>query len=111
MTGMIASGLKFRTVYENSTGEKRLVLSVTNSVVIWKTADPDLPAGAKSQGSATLKSFLRWKTSEHEATDSELKAFDKITRWREYAKQDSRRVNAIKSRILKQRISKNVEVK
>ncbi|MGV7961159.1 hypothetical protein QPK13_08600 [Photorhabdus tasmaniensis] len=49
MTGMIGSGLKFRMVYENDAGEKRIVVSVTDSVVTWKTANSDLPEGAKSQ--------------------------------------------------------------
>lgn len=102
MTGLIGSGLKFLTVYENDTGEKRLVVSVSNSVVIWKTANPDLPEGAKSQDSATLKSFLRWKVSEHKATDLELKAFDRLTRMRNYDRKDNRRLKVIKARVLRE---------
>ncbi|ECF6858193.1 hypothetical protein S886_23395, partial [Salmonella enterica subsp. arizonae] len=66
MYGLIKSGLNLRTVYVSKDGERRRVVSVVDSVVIWKTADPNLPAGAKSQGSATLQSFLRWKISEHD---------------------------------------------
>ncbi|NHB98703.1 hypothetical protein [Photorhabdus stackebrandtii] len=84
MTGLISSGLKLRTVYENENGEKRLIVSVTDNVVVWKTADPDLPAGAKSQGSATLASFQRWIVSEHLATEAEWAAFDRVTRLRKW---------------------------
>ncbi|ECC1750590.1 hypothetical protein FNI40_25205 [Salmonella enterica subsp. diarizonae] len=102
MYGLIESSLNLRTVYVSKDGEKRRVVSVVASVVIWKTADPNLPAGAKSQGSATLQSFLRWKISEHEASEAELTAYDKVVRWREYEKEDTRKINTIKKKILKQ---------
>lgn len=98
MTGIIESGLKFRTVYENNAGEKRLIISVNDSVVIWKTADPNLALGAKSQGSATLKSFLRWKTSEHKPCEEEIEAFDTVTRLRAYSKQDRRMLRVYRVR-------------
>lgn len=99
MTGLIGSGLNLRTVYVSKTGEKRLIVSVTNSVVIWKTANPDLAVNAKSQGSATLESFKRWIASEHPASESEKEAFNKITRWRKYDLQTAKKVRAIKKRL------------
>ncbi|EKS5992493.1 hypothetical protein QCA82_004369 [Salmonella enterica] len=59
MSGLLKSGLNLSTIYVSKDGEKRRIVSVVDSVVIWKTADPNLPAGAKAQGSATLQSFLR----------------------------------------------------
>lgn len=63
-------------VYLNAAGKQRLVVEVSHSlsarlysswrgrqpdsVVNWSTADPKLPARAKAQGSATLRSFQRW---------------------------------------------------
>lgn len=99
MTGLINSGLKFRVVYENENREKRLIVSVADNVVVWKTADPDLPAGAKSQGSATLASFLRWTVSEHPAAEAELEAFDRVARRRKYEHQTASEIRAMKNRI------------
>ncbi|WP_200843000.1 hypothetical protein [Klebsiella pneumoniae] len=99
MTGLIGSGLTLRTVYENEQGEKRLVVSVTDNVVLWKTADPALPAGSKSQGSSTLTSFRRWTTSEHPASGAELEAFDRVMQRRKHESQSTREIRAMKSRI------------
>lgn len=99
MTGLIGSGLTLRTVYENEQGEKRLIVSVTDNVVLWKTADPELPAGGKSQGSATLASFRRWAASEHPAEETELTAFDRVTRRRKYERQTVRELRAMKARM------------
>ncbi|MFH2594715.1 MULTISPECIES: hypothetical protein [Enterobacterales] len=103
MTGLIGSGLTLRTVYENAQGEKRLIVSVTDNVVLWKTADPELPAGGKSQGSATLASFRRWIASEHPASGVELEAFDKVLHRRKYAQQTTREIRAMKNRIRQER--------
>ncbi|ECE5381420.1 hypothetical protein DEK21_22580 [Salmonella enterica] len=103
MTGLIGSGLTLRTVYENAQGEKRLIVSVTDNVVLWKTADPELPAGGKSQGSATLASFRRWISSEHPASGVELEAFDKVLHRRKYAQQTTREIRAMKNRIRQER--------
>ncbi|WP_431225938.1 hypothetical protein ACQ86O_27295 (plasmid) [Serratia sp. L9] len=99
MTGLIGSGLTLRTVYENKQGEKRLIVSVTDNVVLWKTADPDLPTGGKSQGSATLASFRRWTASEHPASDAEREAFDRVSRRRKSERQNTRELRAMKNRI------------
>lgn len=68
-------------VYINDEGEQRLVVSIerntttNNHVVIWRTATTLLEKGIKSQGSATLASFIKWPTSVRESTPDDWKAF------------------------------------
>ena len=80
-------------VYGNSEGEQRLVVSVSgsmeNSVVVWRTPDPDLPIGAKAQGSATVASFRRWATKVRPATQDDWDAFSKVERGRRWHKNDA----------------------
>ena len=75
-------------VYGNSEGEQRLVVSVSgsmeNSVVVWRTPDPDLPIGAKAQGSATVASFRRWATKVRPATQADRDAFSHVEWWRKW---------------------------
>ena len=74
-------------VYENKDGEQRLVVSVRgdkNPVVTWQTADPNLPAGAKAQGSATVASFRRWATKVRPATKDDWGAFSRVEYWRKW---------------------------
>ena len=75
-------------VYGNSEGEQRLVVSVSgsmeNSVVVWRTPDPDLPIGAKAQGSATVASFRRWATKVRPATQDDWDAFSRVEWWRKW---------------------------
>ncbi len=73
--------IKFNHVYSNEEGEQRLVISVkrsastNNHVVIWRTADRLLSKGIKSQGSATIASFLKWPTTMRKATPDDWSAF------------------------------------
>lgn len=86
-------------VYTGPGGELRLVVSVERptgvwaltdsqrrrlpqAVINWRTADPELPLGLKSQGSATLRSFLRWASSARKATKHDWEAFDAVQRRR-----------------------------
>lgn len=76
-------------VYENEAGEQRLVSSVSpnfacdlgrlseggDCVVIWRTARSYLPAGARAQGSAALRSFQRWAVRGRKATAEDWRAF------------------------------------
>ena len=74
-------------VYENKDGEQRLVVSVRgdkNPVVTWQTADRNLPAGAKAQGSATVASFRRWATKVRPATKDDWGAFSRVEYWRKW---------------------------
>ena len=69
-------------VYENDAGEQRLVVSVdhgrANPVAIWRTPDPNLPKGAKAQGSATVASFRRWAVKMRKATSEDWSAFQQV---------------------------------
>lgn len=76
--------IKFNHVYSNQDGEQRLVISVkrssstNNHVVIWRTANRLLPKGIKSQGSATMASFLKWPTNMRKATSDDWNAFSYV---------------------------------
>lgn len=99
MLELIESGLKLKTVYVNEQGEKRLIVAVTDGVVIWKTADPDLPFNRKSQGSIILNSFQKWIRNEHPASEAELAAFEKVILWRKYNRQITQEIEKIKKRM------------
>lgn len=81
-------------VYANVDGEQRLVVSVDRrnetDVVVWRTADPKLPDGAKAQGSATLGSFLRWAVSMRKAQKEDVDAFEEVAFRRRWMREERR---------------------
>lgn len=87
-------------MYTNITGEQRLVVSSgrgsSTPVVIWRTIDPELPKGAKAQGSATLASFQRWAVSMRESTKADWDAFQEVERRRQWEAEDAKLVRQIK---------------
>jgi hypothetical protein len=88
-------------VYENETGEQRLVVSVdhgrANPVAVWRTPDPRLPKGAKAQGSATVASFRRWAAAQmRKATVEDWSAFQEVERRRVWNTRDTRAIREIK---------------
>lgn len=93
--------IQMNYVYENEAGEQRLVVSVDHGkaspVAIWRTPDPDLPKGAKAQGSATVASFRRWAIKMRKATTEDWNAFHEIERRR----RDSEAVRRIKQSFTK----------
>lgn len=87
-------------VYENESGEQRLVVSVDHGraspVAIWRTPDPNLPKGAKAQGSATVASFRRWAVKMRKATPEDWSAFQQVERRRVWNKRDTEAIRRIK---------------
>lgn len=98
-----APAIQVGFVYENDAAEQRLVVSINRGredpVVIWRTADPRLPKGAKAQGSATLSSFQRWAVRGRKASAEDWAAFAKIERQRAWAAQDRKALVRIKRRM------------
>jgi hypothetical protein len=92
--------IKAGFVYTSHGGEQRLVVGVDRAiinvwyqtesqrrrspqpVITWRTADPNLSSGFKSQGSATLCSFVRWASTARIATKEDWVAFDAVQRQR-----------------------------
>lgn len=100
-------------VYSNVDGEQRLVVEVSRSssrlygstrssrpqpVVSWRTADPKLPAGAKAQGGATLRSFQRWAVSCRKATPADWAAFEALQNLRYWRTVDRAMVRQIRKK-------------
>lgn len=101
-------------VYVGLDGETRIVVSVERPsslhwqrslqrrqpqpVVNWRTANPDLPAGGKAQGSATVMSFLRWSSSARPATAVEQTAFERVQRMRQIQAETRAMVRVIRRR-------------
>ena len=87
-------------VYENEAGEQRLVVSVdhgrANPVAVWRTPNPNLPKGAKAQGSATVASFRRWAVKMRKATPEDWSAFQQVERRRVWNKRDTEAIRRIK---------------
>lgn len=92
-------------VYENESGVRRLVVSIesrrVSPVAIWRTADPSLPKGDKSQGSATVASFRRWAVKMRKATPEDWDAFALVERKREWQKLDRKTITRIKKLYMK----------
>jgi hypothetical protein len=90
--------IKSGHVYINEDGEQRLVISVnrntstSNHVVIWRTADLRLPKGTKSQGSATLASFIKWPVTERKSTSDDYAAFSIVESMRNDLKLAKQRI-------------------
>lgn len=97
-------------VYRNEDGEQRLVVSVngsgTKSVVVWRTSDPSLPKGVKSQGSATAASFGRWAVGVRVATSEDWRAFEEVEQRRKWRRSDSVAIRRIKQRLQRDRAAK-----
>jgi hypothetical protein len=97
--------IKYGQVYINEDGEQRLVISVerntstSNQVVIWRTADRLLSKGIKSQGSATLASFIKWPTSARKATPDDYKAFSIVESMRNDLKLAKQRIKSRKNKL------------
>tara|TARA_R110002124_G_scaffold128157_6_gene288566 strand:+ start:740 stop:1117 length:378 start_codon:yes stop_codon:yes gene_type:complete len=102
---VLTNDIEIRTsyVYENDSGEQRLVISISpigsegeNAVAMWRTPDPELGKGLKAQGSATLKSFKRWAKKQRRSTKPDWEAFDKVQRRRVWDKDLARDVRRVK---------------
>ena len=94
-------------VYENHAGVSRLVVSIERSfyeapsdIAIWRTANPDLPEGGKSQGSATLASFSKWAVRARPATPEDWNAFAEVSKKRKWCKQDKKAIHRIKQTLI-----------
>lgn len=90
--------IRMDTVYTNSSGEQRLVVSVTgtgkNAVVEWRTADPNLTRGCKAHGSVTIFNFRRWAVSMRDACQDDRSAFHEVQGKRRWRKEERRWVRA-----------------
>ena len=100
-------------VYENQAGESRLVVSIKRSfyeespdVVIWRTADPELPEKAKSHGSATVSSLIKWAYRARPATREDWNAFAEVSKQREWRKNDGTSIRLIKNRLFANSVTK-----
>lgn len=94
-------------VYANHMGVRRLAVSIEQKgavpVVIWRTADRELPVGAKAQGSATVTVFQRWAVRGAQATEADLVAFDEVERRREWRKRDAKAIKQVRRQIQRER--------
>lgn len=93
--------LIFGYVYSNHTGENRLVVSIRDPVVVWRTIDPNAPKGAKIQGSATSISFLRWAVAMRDSTEEDWNAFAEVERRRKWAREEGVLIRKFKLKRLK----------
>lgn len=93
--------IKVGFVYGNESGESRLVVSIEHRqvrpVAVWRTSNPHLPTGARSQGSMNVTSFRRWATWMRSATAADWRAFEEVEKSRAWRREDRSAIRRIKN--------------